>query len=175
MKKSFLILALVATALPALADLGDTYAISVHRYGGRGNVINGDWIGWLVTSSNGSRTRIQEQFRNNQAVAIRYFTDWNSTFYDSAVWAQLQANSRRGENWTEYSVDGSDGAAPGRYFHTDDDKIYGRLRNMKAEDGRTYQFMEVAYKSWIERHGGFADDAPAKPPVEESTEPKTDI
>jgi hypothetical protein len=175
MRKTLLLLALFGAALPAFADLGDTYANSVHRYGSRGRVINKTWIEWVITGRNAHTTEIQEQFRNNQAVAIRYYTDWGNTFFDSAIWAQLQANSRRSQNWTEYYVDGNDGAAPGRYFHTDDDKIYARLRNMKAEDGRTFQFMEVAYKSWIERNAGFADETPARPPIEESSEPKVNL
>ena len=128
-KKLILITTLFASALPAFADLGDTYPTSCRRYGGKGTVINGNWIKWNMVSNNGARAEIEEQFRANQVVAIRYFTDWNNTFLASAIWAQLQINSLRTQEWSEYYVDGSEGAAPGRYWNTTDQKIFARLRD----------------------------------------------
>jgi hypothetical protein len=63
---------------------------------------------------------------------------------ESEIWRVLIRNRRLDQTWTEYEnqAQGDDGYP---YFSTSDDKIYARL----APSGI---WLEIAYKSYIERH-----------------------
>lgn len=152
---------MLALAITAKADLGDTYATSCQRYGGKGTVIK-DTIawersGWLIT----------EQFRNNQCVAIVYNAVGGGNFSEAAIWTFLSKNASHAQNWREY------GDVTGRAFVTNDDRLYAKFWLCPSLNGQHMVLtLRIAYKSWMARNGMFnqpdeSAPAPSKAPVEE--------
>jgi hypothetical protein len=143
----------------AKADLGDTYAISCHRYGGRGTV-NGTWIVWYANG-----IAVAEQFRNNQCVAIIYHPRAGTSFIEGEIWRTLQFNSNPDDNWSSYHADSNGNIE----YVTRSGKLYGKLF---VNDST----LRVCYASWLQRHGMLTDgdsnsgDTSDKPPVEDNIE-----
>jgi hypothetical protein len=156
MKKLFLIPALVASALPAFADLGDTYAQSVHAYG-RPSGSKGTIVWWAPRSSN--RSWLGETFYHNQCVAVYYVFTNGYVFAESEIWRVFQLNSRPGATWEQYGSD-----ADGFDYANNDGTLYGKL----TRDGH---MLRICYKSFLARHGLFtAPSEPERPPVEDNSD-----
>jgi hypothetical protein len=160
MLKSLKRIAILPVALclcySAKADLGDTYATSCHRYGGRG-IVSGNWIVWYANG-----IAIAEQFHSNQCVAIIYHPRAGSSFIEGEIWRTLQFNSNPDDKWFSYRTDSNGNVE----YATRTGKLYGKLF---VEDGT----LRVCYASWLQRHGMLKDGESAsnddKPPVEDNT------
>ena len=161
MKKSLIVAALsvlsLFNALSARAELGDNYATSCKRYGGKGTAIENKFVAWYYV--NNTNRCVAEMFRKNQCEFVRYLSTDKLPFAESEVWRMLIRNGRSDQTWHEYKTED----VSVHYFTTNDDTIYARW----TENGT---WLEIAYKSWIDRHVGFKDAAPADnaaPPVQE--------
>jgi hypothetical protein len=142
MKRYIIIGALLASAALAHAKLGDNYATICHQYGDvRGQAVK-DWVYWPGRQKG---TDIYYQFKDNRAVAITWKSS-DTAFYDSEVWRALIETSG-GQIWNQY------GSNPNgtRFFTNVEHTMYGQL----SADGKWFQ---IAYKSWIDRHGKWASD-----------------
>jgi hypothetical protein len=132
--KKIAITAVAAVSLlhSAHANLGDTYAASCQRYGGRGYVDRQNrFITWAINGY-----LIAEQFRKNQCVCIIYVRQDRKPFSDHEVEWFLSNNALPFHSWREYPDVG------GRSWNTNDNKIYARLVVMDQ-----VPVMRVAYAS----------------------------
>lgn len=156
MKKLVLLATLTLAALSARADLGDTYAQSCRRYGGKGSVYQ-NGISWVP--NDGNNVNVMEWFYHNQCVCIVYTPASGQSIAESEVWRALQMNSRVGDTWHSYSADNS------IEYANKDASLYGKLAQ---ENG--YTCLRICYASYLKRHQ-LLHDGPSessRPPVEDS-------
>lgn len=147
MKRIFLSLVLMAMAGSAHANLGDTYAESCRRYGGKG-VPSENEMRWLIENGN---LLVQAAFHNDQCVAIQY-TPLNGRYiYESAIWNLLAINSLSSDHWERYDQDerGNTELMNGR------GNLFAKF--FSADRGE----LRICYRSWLQRHGLFRDNGNA--------------
>ena len=140
------------------ADLGDTYATSCTRFGGRGRTdketrsmlwVNGSW-------------GIREFFYKNQCVCI-YYNKMDGLITDSDIQWILKRNARENQHWQEYGKN-----EVGRTWVTNDEQLYAQFSlDVSINGKRIVQYLRVAYKSWLEGHG-LLKHVPAEPGPEGS-------
>jgi hypothetical protein len=154
MKTMMAVAALALVTGNVQAELGDTYATSVRRYGSRGEILN---RGIFWRSHMASKANIYEEFHHNQCVAIIYACSPGKVVAaESEIWRMLMLNSRSDQHWAEYQ--------PGQYV-TNDGTIYGFL----YRDGSG---LRIAYKSWLDRHSKF--EQPERQPATSERAPVED-
>jgi len=165
MKKLVLIATLLLTAASAFADLGDTYATSCRKFGGRGTTYH-DVVCWTSHSREGLAVGVGEVFHGNQCVAINYTPSKGHTFAESEVWRELIANSREGTYWSKTYVDSQGNIE----YSNQEQTIYAKW--FVGQNGA----LRIAYTSFLRRRGLFIEGqpqptGPTLPPVEESEDP----
>jgi hypothetical protein len=169
MKKLLLLLTLTLTALPAFADLGDTYRTSCQRFGATGSVAYRYYVGWTIhfrnkTSGEPNENQILEQFSRNQCIYIQYACPpGHYIMSEGELYRLLAKNALTSQSWQRIGTD-SDGRIT---YKTMDGKICALL----SADQR---ILEVAYASWWvknNRYGngdeGNGDAGNDRPPVEQ--------
>jgi hypothetical protein len=152
-------------ALTAHAELGDKYATSVQRYGGRG-IVSGDAIVW--DNNNPNKTNVAARYRDNQCVWVQYIAKSGQSIIESEMWRLLISNARPNQTWAQYN-DAQN--TYGRSFITDDGTILAQLYYRNG-----IQYLQIAYRSYLERNHLLIphSDNNELPPVEEGkTEPNT--